>query len=233
MSVDRPVIGKTRNATGVPMDVAWSDVGSWQALHELAATDDSGDALHRDVLPLRTTNSLVHSTGRLVAMLGVEGLIVAETADAVLVADRHEAERVGEVATRIAQCGRPEHRDPSWGLWSLGTLRDRRDGAGLPGQAHHREPRGQAVAADASRALRITGRHTWHGRGDLRRNARTLAENESTRIPQGRLASAVQSGRGAARNDRDPGGREPERRRHHPTRRRLRPGHLPRRPRRP
>ena len=110
MSVDRPVIGKTRNATGVPMDVAWSDVGSWQALHELAATDDSGDALHRDVLPLRTTNSLVHSTGRLVAMLGVEGLIVAETADAVLVADRHEAERVGEVATRIAQCGRPEHR---------------------------------------------------------------------------------------------------------------------------
>ena len=111
VSVDRPVIEKTRNATVVPMDVAWSDVGSWQALHELAATDDSGDALHRDVLPLRTTNSArALPTGHLVAMLGVEGLIVAETADAVLVADRHEAERVGEVATRNAQCGRPEHR---------------------------------------------------------------------------------------------------------------------------
>ena len=109
ISVDHALMEKTADAVVVPLDVGWSDVGSWQAVHDLGKTGDGNNALTGDVLALRTTNTVVHATERLVATLGVDGLIVAETADAVLVADRGEAQDVGDVVALIAECARREH----------------------------------------------------------------------------------------------------------------------------
>lgn len=109
ISVDHALMERTGDAVVVPLDVGWSDVGSWQALHDLGRSGDGNNALTGDVLTVRTTNTVVHATERLVATLGVDGLIVAETGDAVLVADRGEAQDVGDVVALIAECARREH----------------------------------------------------------------------------------------------------------------------------
>lgn len=100
-SIDYAVMEKAERVAVVPVSMGWSDVGSWDALHEISARDGSGNALSGDIVAIDTANSLVRSDGIKVTAVGVEDLIVVATKDAVLVMPRGESQRVKEIVERL------------------------------------------------------------------------------------------------------------------------------------
>jgi mannose-1-phosphate guanylyltransferase/mannose-6-phosphate isomerase len=94
-SVDYAVMEKCPNSTVtikmVPLDAGWNDLGAWDAVWQVGKQDSDGNATHGDVLLTNTKNSLVRATSRLVSTVGVDNLVIIETADAVLVADRSQS----------------------------------------------------------------------------------------------------------------------------------------------
>jgi len=105
-SIDYAVMEKTHGAAVVPLEAGWNDVGSWSALHDVLAKDDAGNVLRGDVLAAGCRNSYVLANGRLVAVLGLDGVVVVETEDAVLVMARDEAQNVKQIVDRLAAKGR-------------------------------------------------------------------------------------------------------------------------------
>lgn len=101
-SIDYAVMEKTAHASVVPLDAAWNDVGSWSALHDVLSKDASGNVLRGDVLASRCSNSYISANGRLVAALGLDGVVIVETADAVLVMSRDEAQNVKQVVDQLS-----------------------------------------------------------------------------------------------------------------------------------
>ena len=97
-SIDYAVMEHSDRVVVVPVSMGWSDIGSWQALVEASAKDPQGNALPADVLALDCKNTLVRSNGPKVAAIGVEGLVIVATPDAVLVMRPEEAQRVREAA---------------------------------------------------------------------------------------------------------------------------------------
>ncbi|MGJ8535625.1 MAG: mannose-1-phosphate guanylyltransferase/mannose-6-phosphate isomerase [Parasphingopyxis sp.] len=100
-SIDYAVMEKAERVAVVPVSMGWSDVGSWDALHEISEQDSSGNALSGDIVAIDTANSLVRSDGIKVTTVGVENLIVVATKDAVLVMPRGESQRVKEIVERL------------------------------------------------------------------------------------------------------------------------------------
>jgi mannose-1-phosphate guanylyltransferase/mannose-6-phosphate isomerase len=109
ISVDYAVMERTGLAAVVPIDVGWSDVGSWSSLWELASRDGEGNAVHGEALLEATRNCYIHSEQSLVATLGVSDLIIVDTPDALLVADRASAQDVAKIVARLKADGRKEH----------------------------------------------------------------------------------------------------------------------------
>jgi mannose-1-phosphate guanylyltransferase/mannose-6-phosphate isomerase len=109
ISIDYAVMERTGLAAVVPIDVGWSDVGSWSSLWELSARDHDGNAVHGDALLEATQNCYVSSQKSLVATMGVENLVIVDTPDALLVADRTKAQDVSKVVARLRTAGRKEH----------------------------------------------------------------------------------------------------------------------------
>jgi mannose-1-phosphate guanylyltransferase/mannose-6-phosphate isomerase len=107
MSIDYAVIERTSRAVVVPVDIGWSDVGSWQAVWEAVPRDERGNALAGDVLVDEVTGSYVRATSRRVAVVGVDDLVVVETEDAVLVVPLAQSQRVRDVVDRI-EAGDPD-----------------------------------------------------------------------------------------------------------------------------
>jgi len=95
-SLDRAVMEKAKRVAVAPVDMGWSDVGSWDAVHALGPHDANGNMLAGDVVAPDSRNCLVRSDGPVVVALGVEDLIVVATERAVLVVRRGESQRVGE-----------------------------------------------------------------------------------------------------------------------------------------
>lgn len=93
----------------LPLNAGWSDLGAWDAVWSVSPKDHKGNALHGDVLITESSNSLVHASSRLVALAGVENLVVIETADAVLVADRSRCQDVKQIVSLLSQQSREEH----------------------------------------------------------------------------------------------------------------------------
>ena len=113
-SVDYAVMEKTRHAKMVPLDAGWSDVGSWEALYALSNGDEDGNVASGDTLLYGSRNNLVSSESRLVAAVGVDDLVVVETRDAVLVADRKRTQDVKQLVDALKAAERPEtafHRE--------------------------------------------------------------------------------------------------------------------------
>ena len=108
-SVDYAVMEKTQDAVMVPLDAGWSDVGSWAALHDVLPADAQGNVTRGDVLLEDTEGCYVHADSRLVAALGLEDMVIVETADAVLVAPKHKVQDVKKLVARIKAAGRAEH----------------------------------------------------------------------------------------------------------------------------
>lgn len=110
LSIDHAVMEHTERAAVVPVDMAWSDVGSWSALQGIGAADADGNVVRGDVVHQGVRNCYLRSEGRLVAAIGLENITVVATDDAVLVAGAGEAGAVSRVVETLRQQNRPEPR---------------------------------------------------------------------------------------------------------------------------
>jgi len=93
-SIDYAVMEKTKNIAVVPCSVGWSDVGSWRAISDLAATDEKGNSVEGNALLHNVHDCHIQSNERLVGAVGVSGLVIIDTPDALLVADRNATQDV-------------------------------------------------------------------------------------------------------------------------------------------
>ena len=184
-SIDYAVMEKTGLAVVLPISVGWNDVGSWSALWQIAEQDGDGNAHHGDVLAQNCRNTLAWGDGRLVALLGLQDVVVVDTADAVLVAHKDHVQDVKSIVSTLKARGRPEpatHRKVyrPWGSYDSVDLGERfqvkritvKPGAQLSLQMHHHRAEHWIV-------VKGTGRIT---RGD---ETLILSENQSTYIPLG------------------------------------------------
>jgi len=106
ISFDHAVMEHTDRAVVVPIDVGWSDVGSWSTLWEIGDQDENGNVVVGDVALSGVRQSYVRSGGRLVAVVGLDDVVVVDTGDAVLVTSRHQAQDVRSIVDQLT--GRPE-----------------------------------------------------------------------------------------------------------------------------
>ena len=169
ISIDYAVMEHTDKAAVVPVEMGWSDIGSWDSLWNAPPRDDAGNAMQGDVLQDGTRNSYLRSEGPLVAAVGVEDLVVVATADAVLVSHKSASQDVKKIVEQLKAQGRELHISHRKVYRPWGSYEGIDTGDRLPGQAHHRQSGRQAVAADASQARRALDRGVRHGAGDLRR----------------------------------------------------------------
>lgn len=109
ISIDYGVLERSDRVSLIPCDIGWNDVGSWQAVHEIADKDENGNALQGNVIAVDCKNSLIRAEKRLVAAIGVEDLCVVETADAVLISKSDQTQRVREVVDQLQEKGATEH----------------------------------------------------------------------------------------------------------------------------
>ncbi|HYG05950.1 MAG TPA: mannose-1-phosphate guanylyltransferase/mannose-6-phosphate isomerase [Stenotrophomonas sp.] len=109
-SIDYAVMEKTADAAVIPLDAGWSDVGSWAALREVSAQDADGNAHHGDVIAIDCRNTYAYGE-RLIALIGLDDVVVVETVDAVLVG---KSERMQEVKEVVAQIKRDQRSEATW-----------------------------------------------------------------------------------------------------------------------
>lgn len=107
-SIDYAVMEKTDRAAVVPLTAEWSDLGSWEAFYAAAPHDAKGNACRGDVFMEDTEGCYLHAAHRLVATLGVSDLVVVETADSVLVADRRHTQNVKKIVENLKARSRSE-----------------------------------------------------------------------------------------------------------------------------
>ena len=108
-SIDYAIMEKTNIAWLVPLNTSWKDLGNWSAMWEAAEKDADDNVQWGDVLAEDCESSFFQSDGRLVAAIGVKDLIVVDTTDAILVADKSRVQEVKSLVTRLEQAGRTEH----------------------------------------------------------------------------------------------------------------------------
>lgn len=186
-SVDYAVMERIEDALMVPLDAGWDDVGSWSALWSLAEQDDAGNAHFGDVISVDSRGSYVRAEHRLVAAVGVDDLVVIETADAVLVARKSAVQDVKRVVEQLKAGGRSEHVTHTrvfrpWGSHERLASGDRyqvkrvivRPGGAQSLQRHHHRAEHWVVLSGTARITR--GEETF-----------LVAENESTFIPVGEV----------------------------------------------
>jgi mannose-1-phosphate guanylyltransferase len=100
-SIDYAVMEKAERVAVVPVDMGWSDVGSWDALHALKHRDEAGNACQGDVIAIDTRNCLVHSDGPRIAMVDVDDLIVVATGNDILIMPRGRSQDVRKVTEAL------------------------------------------------------------------------------------------------------------------------------------
>ena len=107
-SIDYAVMEHTRDGAVVPLDCGWSDIGVWSALWDVGGADEQGNVLVGDVLAHETRDSYIRSESRLVATTGIDNIVVVETADAVLVANRDQVQGVKDIVEALKATDRSE-----------------------------------------------------------------------------------------------------------------------------
>jgi mannose-1-phosphate guanylyltransferase/mannose-6-phosphate isomerase len=150
ISVDYAVMERTNAAAVLPIDVGWSDVGSWSSLWELSERDAQGNAVHGDAVLEDTNDTYIHSSHSLVATLGVKDLVIVDTPDALLVADRNRTQDVSGVVAKLRQARRKEQETQvrnyrPWGFFETLNIGPRfqvkllhvKPGGKLSMQMHH------------------------------------------------------------------------------------------------
>ncbi|HOC31633.1 MAG: mannose-1-phosphate guanyltransferase [Armatimonadetes bacterium] len=106
-AIDTAIFEHADNLATVPVDLGWSDVGSWSALHEVLSPE-GGNVIRGPVIAVETNNTLIFGSERLIGTLGVSDLVIVDAGDAILVAHRDYAERLKELHSAIKEAGRME-----------------------------------------------------------------------------------------------------------------------------
>jgi len=124
ISLDHGLMEKADNVALVPVDMGWSDVGTWSALHELCPADARGNVILGRALDLDSRDSLVFSQDRLVATIGLQDMIVVDTADATLVCPRKRVQEVKNLVTELTRQNQVESREHltverPWGRYTV------------------------------------------------------------------------------------------------------------------
>ena len=184
-SIDYAVMEKTKDAVVVPLDAGWNDIGSWSSLWDVSDKDEAGNACSGDTFLLNTTNSFVRSDDKLVALVGIDGVVVVSTKDATLVAQKESVQDAKLIATDLKKVGRPEwesHREVyrPWGKYDSVDRGLRyqvkritvNPGAKLSVQKHNHRAEHWVVVSGSAKVT--NGDKTF-----------LLSENESTYIPVG------------------------------------------------
>lgn len=179
------VESNTGEVVVVPLAANWSDVGAWDALWEIGEKNEQGNVLRGDVMAIDTHDTLVLSNKRLVACVGLSGVIVVETPDAILVADKAHIQKIKDIVRQIKDNGRTEtdaHRkiNRPWGWYDRIDDGDRfqvkrimvKPGASLSLQLHHHRAEHWVVVRGTAKVTR--GEDVF-----------LVSENESTFIPLG------------------------------------------------
>ncbi|MCK5717937.1 MAG: mannose-1-phosphate guanylyltransferase/mannose-6-phosphate isomerase, partial [Thiomargarita sp.] len=184
-SIDYAVMEHTQKAVTIPLDVGWSDVGTWSSLWENSPKDSVDNVIIGDVIIEQVHHCYLRSEHRLLTAIGVDNLIIVETADAILVADKDHVQDVKKIVSRLKDSKRSEtslqrkvYRP--WGTYEQIDIEERfqvkriivNPGACLSLQMHYHRSEHWIVVKGTARIVR--GEET-----------EILSENQSTYIPLG------------------------------------------------
>ena len=194
-SIDYAVMEKTDAAVVVPLDAGWSDIGSWSAILDVSEKDENGNRVLGDVIAEDSINCLVHGEERLVSILGLENIVVVDTKDALLVADKSKVQNIKKIVEKLKSSGRNEwktHREVyrPWGKYDSIDVGERyqvkritvNPGAKLSVQMHHHRAEHWVVVSGTASVT--NGEKTF-----------LVSENESTYIPLGTIHALENPGK--------------------------------------
>ena len=185
ISIDYALMEKTKHAAIVACNIGWSDIGSWNALGDLIPQDANGNSLEGETYLHDVSNTFIQASGRLIAAVGVDNLIIIDTPDALLVAHKDRSQDVKQIAGQLKKIGheayklhRTVHRP--WGTYTVleegtGFKMKRivvKPGASLSLQMHHHRSEHWIVVDGMAKVV--------NGEQNL-----LIATNESTFIPAG------------------------------------------------
>ena len=184
-SIDYAIMEKVDNAVVIPVDIGWSDVGSWAALQDIGESDSMNNTIIGDVETEASNNCYIRAESKLVVALGVDDLIIVDTDDALLVAHREKVQDIKNIVEKLHNDGREEvmlHKSVCrpWGCYQGIDSSDRfqakritvKPGAVLSLQLHHHRAEHWVVVNGTAKVTK----------GD---EIFILSENESTYIPLG------------------------------------------------
>ena len=185
ISIDYALMEKTDRAAIVPCSIGWSDVGAWSALWDIREQDAQNNVLLGDVVAHESTGSYVHSQKRLTALVGVRDLVVIDTDDALLIADKSRAQEVKAIVDHLKSANRTEHSEHKrvsrpWGTYETIDLGARhqvkhimvKPGGRLSLQMHHKRAEHWVVVEGEAQVT-------------VGEKVSTLKENQSVFIPLG------------------------------------------------
>lgn len=185
ISIDYAIMEKTTLAAVVPCSIGWSDIGSWDALGGLEAADHAGNRIEGDAMLHDVTNCYIQSQHRMVGAVGVNNLVIIDTPDALLVADRARAQDVKHIYAALKADGHEAHKlhrtvHRPWGTYTVledGSLYkikriEVKPGASLSLQMHHHRSEHWIVVEGVANVV--------NGDADI-----VLKANQSTYIPAG------------------------------------------------
>ena len=194
-SVDYAVMEKTDSAVVVPLDAGWSDVGSYSALWEITEHDKDQNVLKGDVIALESENCYMYTTDKLIATVGVNNLVIVNTPDAVLIADKNKVQDVKAIVQKLKAQKRTEatlHREVyrPWGKYDSIDHGERfqvkritvKPGAKLSVQMHYHRAEHWIVVTGTASVL-------------INDETKLLTENESIYIPIGAKHSLENPGK--------------------------------------
>lgn len=184
VSIDNAVMERSSRAAMIPVDFAWSDVGNWSSLEEVAPRNSAGNVLSGNVVDLDSRNSILYADRRLVATIGLSDMVVVDTPDATLICPKTRSQDVKRVVERLKKQGAPEHLEHRTVFRPWGSYTVLEEGPGYkvkrvtvnPGgrlslQLHHQRSEHWVVIAGTARVT--CGRDVF-----------TIRVGESTGIPK-------------------------------------------------
>jgi mannose-1-phosphate guanylyltransferase / mannose-6-phosphate isomerase len=185
ISIDYAIMEKAENVAVVPCNMGWSDIGSWNAINAMQASDEHGNRVVGEVMLHDVNNCYIQSQDRLVGAVGVENLIIVDTPDALLVAQCHRAQEVRQLVQQLKKSNHHSHMyhrtvDRPWGSFTIleesNSFKIKRleikPGGILSLQMHHHRSEHWIVVNGVAKIVN----------GDMQL---TLNTNESTFIPRG------------------------------------------------
>ena len=185
VSIDIAVMEKTKLGTVLPLNVGWSDIGSWKSLWDISQKNNDGNYINGRIIAEKSKNCFLQSEQRLIIGIGIENLIVVDTSDAILVASKDQSQNIGNIVKRLSSKDFPEgkvHRKiyRPWGNYTtivegkrwLVKLIEVKPKASLSLQMHHHRAEHWVV---------VNGTALIEKNGEKQ----LLSENESTFIPLG------------------------------------------------